>query len=69
MNGQRTKKVTLITGSIGLNKDLLKLWKNVFADSYFVEPHMPELPEFHDFVFKKLQVSTKTQSANELIGK
>nr|XP_018915268.1 PREDICTED: uncharacterized protein LOC109042796 [Bemisia tabaci] len=66
MNGQRTKKVTLITGSIGLNKDLLKLWKNVFADSYFVEPHMPELPEFHDFVFKKLQ-DAKVSKKNSVL--
>lgn len=50
----------LLTGTIGLDKNLLKLWKNVFTGGYLIEPHMPELPDFRNYFLNKL----KTASSN-----
>jgi hypothetical protein len=47
----------LLTGTIGLDKNLLKLWKNIFTGGYLIEPHMPELPDFRNYFLNKLKVS------------
>lgn len=49
-------KNVLLTGTIGLDKNLLKLWKNVFTGGYLIEPHMPELPDFRNYFLNKLKV-------------
>jgi hypothetical protein len=46
----------LLTGTIGLDKNLLKLWKNIFMGGYLIEPHMPELPDFRNYFLHKLKV-------------
>ncbi|KDR13974.1 Metabotropic glutamate receptor 5 [Zootermopsis nevadensis] len=48
----------LLTGTIGLDKNLLKLWKNIFTGGYLIEPHMPELPDFRNYFLYKLQTAS-----------
>ncbi|XP_069693056.1 metabotropic glutamate receptor 8-like [Periplaneta americana] len=48
----------LLTGTIGLDKNLLKLWTNVFTGGYLIEPHMPELPDFRNYFLDKLKFAS-----------
>jgi len=57
LRSYRLHKHILLTGTIGLDKNLLKLWKNVFTGGYLIEPHMPELPDFRNYFLDKLEVS------------
>jgi hypothetical protein len=58
LRSYRLRKHVLLTGTIGLDKNLLKLWKNIFTGGYLIEPHMPELPDFKKYFLDKLEVST-----------
>jgi len=57
LRNYRLHKHVLLTGTIGLDKNLLKLWKNIFTGGYLIEPHMPELPDFKNYFLDKLEVS------------
>ena len=46
----------LLIGAIGLDKNLLKLWKNIFTGGYLIEPQMAELPDFTNYLLSELQV-------------
>nr|CAD7594801.1 unnamed protein product [Timema genevievae] len=52
----------LLLGTIGLNKNFLKLWKNVFNGGYLVEPHMAELPDFRNYFLNVLQSAQKNDN-------
>ncbi|KAK3932494.1 Metabotropic glutamate receptor 3 [Frankliniella fusca] len=45
-----SRRLKLITGTIGLNHNLMRLWRNLFAGSFLIEPHMPELPDFRNYL-------------------
>lgn len=51
-----SRKVQLITGTIGLNHNLMRLWRNLFAGSFLIEPHMPELPDFRNYLLTTFKV-------------
>jgi hypothetical protein len=57
LRSSKLRSNILLTGTIGLDKNLLKLWKNVFTGGYLIEPHMPELPDFRNYFLNKLKVS------------
>nr|CAD7426565.1 unnamed protein product [Timema monikensis] len=52
----------LLLGTIGLNKNFLKLWKNVFNGGYLIEPHMAELPDFRNYFLNVLQSAQKNDN-------
>ena len=56
----QSRKVQLITGTIGLNHNIMQVSKNLFAGSFLIEPHMPELPDFRNYLlstFKEAQTN------------
>ncbi|KAJ9583137.1 hypothetical protein L9F63_022516 [Diploptera punctata] len=55
----------LLTGAIGLDKNLLKLWKNIFTGGYLIEPQMPELPDFTAYLINQIQCAGS--SSDELL--
>ncbi|XP_066995173.2 metabotropic glutamate receptor 5 [Anabrus simplex] len=65
LRGSQFKHTTLIVGTIGLNKNFLKLWKNLFAGGFLIEPHTPELPDFRNYFLEVLKNGLKTD--DELI--
>lgn len=62
LRGYKVKKSLLITGTIGLNKNLVKVWRNVFSNSYLVEPHMPKLPDFRNYFLNQLEDEVRNNS-------
>lgn len=51
----RARRPQLITGTVGLNHNLMRLWRSLFAGSYLIEPHMPELPDFRNYLLATLK--------------
>lgn len=51
-----SRKIQLITGTIGLNHNLMRLWRNLFSGSFLIEPHMPELPDFRNYLLSTFKV-------------
>lgn len=66
-----SRKVQLITGTIGLNHNLMRLWRNLFAGSFLIEPHMPELPDFRNYLlttFKEAQTDANETLVREYMS-
>lgn len=63
LRSYRLHKHVLLTGTIGLDKNLLKLWKNIFTGGYLIEPHMPELPDFRKYFLDKLETASSSNDS------
>ncbi|KAE8750488.1 hypothetical protein FOCC_FOCC002782 [Frankliniella occidentalis] len=66
-----SRRLQLITGTIGLNHNLMRLWRNLFAGSFLIEPHMPELPDFRNYLlstFREAQTNVNETLVREYMS-